>query len=147
MKEPVDHILRPRLPWRTDEGAMTECGYNAASVKAISRDEYAARVKDMGRQRAAILTCMTCSQTAGRHKPWSEDPRSAIEREVQWEAPYYGKERGERLKDELLAIEALVAAHPEEFQRMLTDMASRRQWNERKARESPPKKPRVAAWD
>jgi hypothetical protein len=29
MKEPVDHILRPALPWRGDEGAITECGYDA----------------------------------------------------------------------------------------------------------------------
>lgn len=32
MKEPVDHILRPSLPWR-EASAMTECGLNAASVK------------------------------------------------------------------------------------------------------------------
>ncbi len=32
MKEPVDHILRPKLPWRTGEGAITECGYDAAKV-------------------------------------------------------------------------------------------------------------------
>lgn len=139
MKEPVDHIVRPRLPWRTEEGLLVECGYNAASVKAISREEYRARVKDLGRQRAAMLTCMTCAQTCERHKAWDEDPRQAVGREVEWEAPYYGKERGEKLKDELLAIAALVATHREEFDQILSDADKRREWVSRKAKEEPPK--------
>lgn len=36
MKEPVDHILRPQLPWRTDAG-ITECGYDATKVAGIPR--------------------------------------------------------------------------------------------------------------
>ena len=62
MKEPVDHILRPRLPWRSpDAPAITECGYNAVKVKTITRDGFLAREKDWGRQRAALFTCMTCA--------------------------------------------------------------------------------------
>ncbi len=38
VKEPVDHILRPRLPWRDgSEGAITECGYDATKVKTLTR--------------------------------------------------------------------------------------------------------------
>jgi hypothetical protein len=54
MKEPVDHIVRPSLPWRSStEPAVTECGYNAESVKTITRDELAARLKEYGEQATA----------------------------------------------------------------------------------------------
>ena len=48
MKEPVDHILRPLLPWRSSEGAITECGYDASKVKALTRPQYFERLKDLG---------------------------------------------------------------------------------------------------
>lgn len=50
MKEPVDHILRPQLPWRRDSG-MTECGYDATKVSALTRPEYFTRLKELGQQR------------------------------------------------------------------------------------------------
>ena len=130
MKEPVDHIKRPRLPWRSpDEPAATECGYDASKVKTISRTEYFDRIKEMGQQRASLFTCMTCSQTARRHRTWEEDPRQAIGREVEWECGWR-KKNGPRLKDELLAIETLIAEHREEFDTLL----QRQQWIDRKAR-------------
>jgi hypothetical protein len=58
MKEPVDHILRPQLPWRTG-GGITECGYDASKVQTLTREEYFARLKDLGQQRCAMMTCMT----------------------------------------------------------------------------------------
>lgn len=135
MKEPVDHILRPRLPWRAEsEPAITECGYDASKVKAITREAFFQRRKDLGQQRTAMLTCMTCSQTAERWETWEKDPRKAVEREIQWECAWRSAERGERLKDELLAIAALIAAHPDEFRSLLTGMDARRQWLERKSR-------------
>lgn len=36
MKQPVDHILRPSLPWRTDP-PMTECGYDASTVTTLTQ--------------------------------------------------------------------------------------------------------------
>ncbi len=54
MKEPVDHILRPKLPWRLDDCALTECGYEASEVKTITREELQARWKDYGEQRTAL---------------------------------------------------------------------------------------------
>jgi hypothetical protein len=104
MKEPVDHIIRPRLPWRSpDEPAITECGYDASKVKAITREDFRMRLKELGRQRTAMFTCMTCADTAEHHKTWDEDPRRAVEREVIWECAgsRWGNEnRGTRLKDE-----------------------------------------------
>lgn len=45
MKEPVDHIIRPRLPWRSpDAPAVTECGYDALKVKSLTREEFFQRV-------------------------------------------------------------------------------------------------------
>lgn len=138
MKEPVDHILRPRLPWRSDsDPAITECGFNVASVKAISRAEFFQRVKEMGRQRAAMVTCMTCSQTAERWCAWEEDPRHALEREISWEGAgkYHSNEkRGHRLRDELLAIASLIDAHRDEFDSLLGRLVERQAWLEKKAK-------------
>lgn len=139
VKEPVDHILRPRLPWRSpDEPSVTECGYDASKVKTLTRAEYFQRRKDLGDQRSAMFTCMTCSQTAGRYPTWIDDPRRAIEREVVWEcgSGYLGRNsdrRGQLLRDELMAIAALIEAHPDEFQSLIADMVQRREWLEKKA--------------
>lgn len=135
MKEPVDHIQRPNLPWRTDAG-LTECGYDASKVKTLTREEFFQREKEMGRQRTAILTCMTCSDTARRWKAWADDPRQAMDREIAWE---YGngyrarEDRGERLKDELFAIADLIGAHREEFDAIIQSREQRRDWLEKKA--------------
>lgn len=134
MKEPVDHILRPRLPWRGDEGAITECGFDASKVKTLTRPEFATRLKEMGQQRTALLTCMTCSDTARRWGAWEDDPRKAMEREINWECGWRRREGGgERLKDELQAIAALVDAHREEFDAAVRSIQQRREWNEKKA--------------
>lgn len=132
MKEPVDHILRPSLPWRND-AAITECGYDASKVKTLTRPEYQQRLKDFGQQRTAMMTCMTCSDTAGRWGTWDDDPRKALEREISWECRWRQSDRGVRLRDELLAIADLIAAHPEEFQAAITATEQRRAWLEKKA--------------
>lgn len=136
MKEPVDHILRPILPWRAGEPGITECGYDASKVKTLTREEFDQRVKDLGRQRTAMLTCMTCYDTAKRWGTWDDDPRRALDREITWEwgGGYRARDdRGQRLKDELLAIAALIETHREEFDAHIHETAGRRSWNERKA--------------
>lgn len=136
MKEPVDHILRPLLPWRQGEDAITECGYDATKVKAITRNQFFERLKEFGQQRTALLTCMTCSDTARRHATWEEDPRQAMRREIDWEAGAWGyrsrTDRGARLNDELLAIAALIEAHREEFKGHIAAAIARRDWLARK---------------
>jgi len=118
------------LPWRTD-GGMTECGMNAAKVPTMTRDEFAARLKDLGQNRTAILTCWTCSDTARRWGTWEDDPRQALNREIQWEGARY-QERGHRLRDELVAIAALIETHREEFDAHVAHDEQRRQWIDRK---------------
>lgn len=137
MKEPVDHILRPRLPWRSDEGVITECGYDASKVKVLTREEYFERLKDMGRQRTAMLTCMTCADTARRWGTWDDDPRLAMQREIDWErgSAYWRArdDRGNRLRDELIAINVLIEAHRDEFSELVSAIEQRRDWLEKKA--------------
>lgn len=131
--EPVDHILRPNLPWRSDV-RLTECGLNANSVKTLIRDEYDARLKDMGLQRASLFTCMTCANTARRHLPWDADPRQAVAREIEWELRYSRRKMREPLlRDELIAIAALVTENRERFDELLAEMRARREWNAMKS--------------
>lgn len=132
MKEPVDHIARAHLPWR-EASAVTECGYDATKVKTISRAEYFQRRKDMGQQRCALLTCMTCSNTVDRWATWEDDPRKALGREIEWEAGWSRDKRGTRLRDELTAIAALVDAHKDDFLASVDAIEKRREWLEQKA--------------
>lgn len=132
MKQPVDHILRPQLPWRSEPG-ITECGLDATKVVVLTRAEYLDRKKDMGMQRSAMLTCMTCSNTASRWDAWENDPRKALGREIEWETGWSRNERGEQLRDELLAIEALINAHPDEFAAERDQIRHRRDWRAKKA--------------
>lgn len=133
LKQPVDHILRPALPWR-DQAIMTECGYDASKVSSITRGAYFKRKKDLGVQRAAMITCMTCSQTATRWQTWEQDPRKALGREIEWEARCgYLENRGQKLKDELTAIAALIEAHKDEFEGLVKQSEQRREWVAQKA--------------
>jgi len=139
MKEPVDHILRPRLPWRApDEAPITECGYDASKVKTLTRGEFFQREKELGKQRTAMLTCITCADTARRWGRWQDDPRLALQREIEWErgGAYYSRgrdDRGRRLRDELEAISALIEAHRQEFLDHISAGERQREWLEKKA--------------
>lgn len=135
MKEPVDHILRPQLPWR-DEPGMTECGYDATKVATLTREQFAARLKELGERRSTMLTCVTCSDTFRRWATWEGDPRKALGREIDWETggSYYRRQdRGWRLHDELLAIAAIVKEHRAVFDEMVAESQRRREWLEKKA--------------
>jgi hypothetical protein len=155
MKEPLEHILRPKLPWRADS-AITECGINGTSVKVVTRVEHFDRLKALGQQRTAMLTCMTCLHTAERYPDWQTEPRLALGREVEWEHVHYsggrvytyGQSNGQRLRDELLAVEALIAAHSEEFHKLVTDTVTRREWLERQAESKRQRQPapRKSKW-
>ena len=148
MKEPVDHIIRPLLPWRNADAAITECGFDATKVKALTRAEYFERLKELGQQRTAMLTCMTCGDTARRWHTWEDDPRQALAREVEWERGSYWRareDRGQRLKDELTAVAQLIEAHRDEFEGLVNAQVQKRDWLEKKAAHAakPKKRPTV----
>src|SRR5690606_8664070 len=94
--------------------------------------EYFARVKELGKQRSAMLTCMTCADTASRWGTWEDDPRRALEREISWECGWR-RDRGTKLRDELEAIAMLLETHRDEFLSLVKNIENRRAWNERKA--------------
>jgi hypothetical protein len=146
MKQPVDHIERPRLPWRRD-AAVTECGLDASKTKTLTRAEFFQREKELGQQRTAMLTCMTCSQTAKRWGTWDDDPRMALQREIEWErGGYWGRgrdDRGQLLKDELMAIAHLIKVHSDEFDAHVAAAEQRREWLARKA--AMERRPKAAA--
>lgn len=124
---PVDHVTRPPLPWRTD-AHVTECG------KPL--DQLVARVQELGQKRAAYSTCMTCWETASRHRSDRRDLVRTLRREI--EALRYVPlgfiaepatkactldQRRRRLDSELEALGALVDAHREEFDGYLAGKA------------------------
>jgi hypothetical protein len=79
---------------------------------------------------------MTCADTAERHPTWDDDPRRAIGREIEWELRYNRfrtEDRGQRFRDELVAIAALIEAHREEFDSAVAATGQRREWLEKKA--------------
>lgn len=134
MKDPLDHILRPQLPWRDGEAAITECGYDGTKVKTITRAEFAQRLKDYGKQRTAMMTCMTCSDTARNYGAWDDDPRKAVQREIEWECRWRSTNKhGVRLRDELLAAAELIEQHRADFDAKVQAISQRREWNEKKA--------------
>ena len=132
MKQPVDHILRPQLPWRDGPG-ITECGLDASKISTLTREEYFQRYKDMGQQRCALLTCMTCGDTARKWGRWADDPRKALAREINWESGWHRGAHGQLLRDELTAIADLIAAHRDEFTERVETIQKRRDWLEKKA--------------
>lgn len=138
MKEPVDHILRPRLPWRSPKDpSVTECGYDASKVQTITRDAYFKREKELGRQRCAMLTYMTCADTAKRWGTWEDDPRLAMQREIAWErgGEYWSRprdDRGRLLRDELEVIASMIEQHREEFENQIATLIARREWHQKK---------------
>lgn len=106
------HLYRSPLPWRTPEDQLTECGRSPAALEVVDRDTFNQKIKAWGQKRSALLTCMTCYHTACQYGTWDVDPVQAIAREASWAR--YGPDAG-RFRRELLALAALVAAHPHEF--------------------------------
>lgn len=125
------------MPWRGTALAITECGLEGDEAKTITRAEYVQRRKDWGPQRTSMFTCMTCSQTSDRWHTWDEDPRAAMGREIEWErGSAYWRARTDRgclLKDELVAIAALIEAHRVEFDASVEAIVARRDWLQKKA--------------
>jgi hypothetical protein len=109
-RDPLDHVNRPLLPWRTVE--QTECGLDT-NRPVITRDEFQARFKRLGRRRTAMTVCMTCWGTATRWPSFDEDPVRAVQRETYMMRSPLG------FREELLALAELVANHRGEFEALV----------------------------
>lgn len=120
------HILRLQVPWRRGT-VLTECGME--DDRALTAEEVFAKTNELGKQRMAMLTCMTCWSAAEMHRhwdsnrsrlnSWDDDPIGVVEREVnrsRWGGP---RRAPSPLKDELLAIALLIDAHRDDFDELL----------------------------
>jgi hypothetical protein len=123
-RETMDHIERPSLPWRTE--ARTECGRERAAVESVlTRGQAMRKIKDQGKQRAALSTCMTCMTTASRYVEWAWSPADVMAREVHDYSPYAPTgPRVELINRELRAVAALVEAHRDEFDAYMAGLAA-----------------------
>jgi len=152
---PVDHVARPRLPWRISPH-LTECGKDLARFdldRIITTDALIARIRDLGRQRAAYTTCMTCWETARRHRSDRPDPLRVIMRELEalrWsedvplgdldhltaarrEQVTRDHARRRLVAGELEALGALVTAHRAEFDDYVAGLAETVSLTDRRA--------------
>lgn len=127
MSEPVEHVLRGRLPWRReDERRLTECGRAAESCTALTSADMDAKIRAQGQQRAGLSSCMTCWDKTGRKyagllgKYDKDDPVEVLRREI--DRSRWGEEEKKPLQDELRALGMLVAAHREEYDTLLRDI-------------------------
>ena len=115
------HVMRAPLPWRPAK--LTECGLPAAEHPTISVDDFVAKVKREGKQRASYSTCMTCWNGARRHfgEPCYRD--SPLERELQWSRMHGRAQVHPNILDELAAIGDLIERHRAEFDELVEDHA------------------------
>ena len=125
---PLEHVIRSRPPWRTGPD-ITECGKRVAGQPVITRDAFLAKVRSQGKQRSAMTTCMTCWNTAASHPSWDENPVASLVREARqfefarWEGTFGGESaKTVTFRDELLAIAALIDAHRDEFDDLLSGL-------------------------
>jgi hypothetical protein len=119
----ITHVMRAPLPWRPAK--LTECGLLAHEHPTSSVEDFIAKVKREGQQRASYSTCMTCWNAAKRHfgdRFYSMHP---IERELQWSKSRSARSgaKGPTIIDELTAIGELVERHRDEFNAILVQQA------------------------
>jgi hypothetical protein len=120
-------VARARLPWSTRTG-LTECGRKVVDVAAvISVEKFATKLAAQGKTRAAMTTCMTCwSRLQYRAGSWEKYPIEITRRDLE------RYDEKERITVELRALEALVEAHRQEYEDLVTglqdttDLAERR---------------------
>jgi hypothetical protein len=115
MKEELDHVLRPSLPWR--EMNVTECGLDQAGRNVLSNEEFIARCKEYGQQRTAMVTCMTCLNTVQRWYRHGEGLTARVGREIDRVGGKWGLALtdGGQLDNEFKALQLLIEAHRAEF--------------------------------
>lgn len=121
--DPADglrHILRPRLPWRSVE--FTECGHpgtNFAEGRCLTFLEAAAAFRRLGKQRAAMVMCMTCVGRVSYGAHTGESLEDLVARESNGMGSEFKRDLWHR---ELAALAALVVAHRDEFDGMVAGL-------------------------
>jgi hypothetical protein len=120
--EPLQHILRPALPWQTER--LTECGRNPDDFReglVIDRVEVKRLLAAHGKQRVAFMVCMTCfGRSNYSHDSWEDNPASVMRRHC--ERAGFGSDPSLAINVELRALALLVEAHREEFDQAVRDL-------------------------
>lgn len=119
--EPLHHIERPGLPWRTDE-RLTECRLDADAYPTWTREEARIQANKLGRTRFYMVTCVTCIHTYGRYQTWDTNPVSAMARECERHRFQYGTGPDPKVTVELRAIALLIEAHRGEFDELISGL-------------------------
>lgn len=122
MREQLEHILRPPIPWR-DGTPKTECGLKGDSKSSITFADFRAKFAREGQQRSALTTCMTCWYRAVNgsklNEDWDHRPGAVVAREIG-----YDHSGTDLIDQELRALAILAAEHKEEFRQILTGLTS-----------------------
>lgn len=117
----LDHLLRPRLPWRTTD--LTECGRDPDRYPAISHDDYRARLIRYGQRRTAFTVCQTCAgQVTNDTLRGSPLDDNRIVNVLARELRRQRWEPDSTLERELQAIVALVEHHRDEYDATLNGL-------------------------
>lgn len=114
----TDHVLRASPPWRKDD-QLTECGKPANTVDTvITRGGLITRVAAIGQRRTAFSVCGTCLTTAEwqNRSQWDTAPEQVVVRAIKRRMDL------EQVRHELWALAALVEAHREEFDELVTGL-------------------------
>jgi hypothetical protein len=122
-----DHVVRDAPPWRT--GQFTECGHPIDGLGAIiDGQELTDRITTFGQARTEFTVCPVCWATARCAPRWDVDPVAVLAREAQT-----GHTDGQ-LRTELIAIAALINAHPQEFSGAVRAIAATADISDRRRR-------------
>ena len=111
--QPGFHVVRESVPWRA--GKITECGQPVTEDCAvITAEDLAGRVAAFGAARTGYIVCPDCWATADGAPRWHADPVGVLAREVH-SAQARDESGADQLRTELLAIAAVIDAHPVEY--------------------------------
>ena len=112
--EPLKHIARPRVPW--SDRALTFCGKHPNEFKSVVTAQQAkSDYSKMGRQRASLFYCMTCSNQATT-ATFETDPLRVVE--IWWSRMNRWGRNKDDGRREVEAIAALIENHRAEFERL-----------------------------
>ena len=125
--DPLEHVARPVVPWSTRTG-LTECGRKISDVAAvIDLPTFVVKFNKLGKTRMAMTTCMTCWNRLqyGAHV-WEKNPVGVLIRDLE------RHDEKAVIAVEVRALAALVDAHRQEYDDLITglqdttDLAARR---------------------
>lgn len=114
--QPLAHLPRVVPPW--EDPRYTDCGRKIVDVaKMGTRDEYAKLVKRVGQRRADYDYCITCvSRNQHGSMSWDKTPADIVSEWVGRSRFVRDTDQRDEITMRLYAIEAVIAAHRDEYE-------------------------------